>query len=233
MDNDGATVNARRLSYNFGTHWALKDISFHLPKGSFTFLTGPSGAGKTTLLRLLHGSLPVDRGSVNVAGYELKGIRRRHVAQLRRHVSVVFQDFKILPQRSVAENVALPLEVRGLPKRAINRRINAVLRGLDLASKVHCRCEELSGGEQQRVAIARAIVVNPKLLLADEPTGNLDIDLALRLMNVFRQFNAYGTTILLATHNRDIIQSVPHANRITLDDGHIVDQTVAEGAEHA
>ncbi|WP_461209806.1 cell division ATP-binding protein FtsE [Desulfocurvus sp. DL9XJH121] len=210
------------MSHNFGTHWALKNISFSLDKGEFLYLTGPSGAGKTTLLRLLYASLPLERGSAEVAGLELKNLRRGRVPQLRRQVSVVFQDFKILADRSVAANVALPLEVRGMPVKNIKRRVNAVLRSMGLENKALCRCSELSGGEQQRVAIARAIVPNPQLLLADEPTGNLDLELARHLMEVFKRFHTFGTTVILATHNQEIIKAVPGAKRLELRDGRAV-----------
>ncbi len=214
-------VRVRHVSHNFGTHWALKNISFSLNKGEFLFLSGPSGAGKTTLLRLLYGSLPLLRGEAEVAGFSLKNLPGGRIPQLRRQVSVVFQDFRILPERSVADNVALPLEVRGMPRTTIIKRVSAVLRSLGLDRKALCACAELSGGEQQRVAIARAIVVNPQLLLADEPTGNLDRDLAMHLMEVFKQFHTFGTTVILATHNRDVVASVPGAKRLELVDGQI------------
>jgi len=214
-------VRVQHVSHNFGAHWALRNVSFSLPKGGFLFLSGPSGAGKTTLLRLLHGTLPLVRGAAEVAGFQLKGLPARRVPQLRRQVSVVFQDFRILPARSVADNVALPLEVRATPRATIRKRVSAVLRSLGLDDKALCPCARLSGGEQQRVAIARAIVVNPQLLLADEPTGNLDRSLALHLMEVFKQFNTFGTTIILATHNRDVVAAVPGARLLELTDGRI------------
>lgn len=222
-------VKVQRVSHNFGTHWALKDVSFSLEKGGFLFLTGPSGAGKTTLLRLLYGSLPLSRGAAQVAGVDLKDLKKRRLPYLRRQVSVVFQDFRILQDRTVAENVALPLEVRGEKKRTIERRVNAVLRSMNLSNRSHCICAELSGGEQQRVAIARSIVVNPKLLLADEPTGNLDLDLSMHLMDVFKQFHTFGTTIILATHNREIVRSVPHARRLELAGGQVVGSWAPNG----
>jgi len=212
-------VRVDRVSYTFGTQWALKDVSFSLDKGEFLFLSGPSGAGKTTLLRLLYASLPLNRGAAEVAGFQLKGLKRRDVPRLRRQVSVVFQDFKILPRRTVWDNVALPLEVRGMARLHTERRVRAVLRSLELDRKANCPCSELSGGEQQRVAIARAVVINPQLLLADEPTGNLDRDLAQRLMEVFTQFHSFGTTIILATHNRDLFKAPARARVIELRDG--------------
>lgn len=214
-------VRVNNLSHAFGSHWALKNISFALGKGAFLFLTGPSGAGKTTLLHILHGALSLQRGRAEVAGYDLKTITPRQVPMLRREVSVVFQDFKILNNKTVAENVALALEVRGMSRALIRRRVRAVLRSLNLDDKTDSRCQELSGGEKQRVAIARSVVVNPKLLLADEPTGNLDRELAFRLMAVFRQFHIHGTTVVLATHNRELLTIMPEANVLCLRNGQI------------
>ncbi|PIE69153.1 MAG: cell division ATP-binding protein FtsE [Deltaproteobacteria bacterium] len=212
-------IHVTSLSYAFGSHWALKDISFSLRPGEFLFLVGPSGAGKTTLMRVLHGALPVQRGRVKVAGMDLNTLRASHLHRLRREIGVVFQDFKVLPSRTVFDNVALPLRVQGEKQQIVQRRVRAVLRSLELDTRANCRCEELSGGEQQRVAIARSVVVKPKIILADEPTGNLDPELGRRLMNVFHQFNRHGTTIVFATHNRDILAHTPHANLLYLREG--------------
>jgi cell division transport system ATP-binding protein len=157
-----------------------------------------------------------------VAGFDLKKLSARQAPQLRRQVSVVFQDFKIMPERTVAENVILPLEVRGVPRAKAQRRVRAVVRSLELENKADAPCRFLSGGEQQRVAIARAVVSNPQLLLADEPTGNLDRDLSFRLMDVFRQFHTFGTTIVLATHDRELVESFPGAKAIMLRNGKVV-----------
>ncbi|MDR1242085.1 MAG: cell division ATP-binding protein FtsE [Deltaproteobacteria bacterium] len=214
-------IEVRHLSHSFGPHWALKDCSFQLQKGEFLFLSGPSGAGKTTLLRLLFAGIPVQRGEVRVAGFALNQIKDSAVPLLRRQVSVVFQDFKILPDRSVYDNVILPLQVRGLGRVHSDRRVRAVVRALGLDSRIHLLCGELSGGEQQRVAVARAFVVNPKVLLADEPTGNLDADLSFRLMDLFKQFQAYGTTMIVATHSQELVKRHPEAKIIRLEDGKI------------
>lgn len=214
-------LKVQHLSHNFGTHWALKNCSFQLEKGDFLFLSGPSGAGKTTLLRLLYASLPVQRGVVEVAGFDLKKLRSGQVPLLRRQVSVVFQDFKILPHRTVYDNVAIALEVRCLPPQHIDRRVRAVVRGLGLENRIGLLCGELSGGEQQRVAVARSIVVNPQILLADEPTGNLDPELSRRMMDIFKQFHTYGTTVVLATHSPELIAQHPKARLLRLDDGKI------------
>lgn len=215
-------IHLRHVSHNFGGHWALKNISLDLGKGEFLFLVGPSGAGKTTLLRILHRALAPQRGQAKVCGFDLQALKPRHTPLLRREVSVVFQDFKILPGRTVFANVALALEVRHMPRPLLERRVRAVLRSLDLESKTHIPCAELSGGEQQRVAIARAVVVGPQLLLADEPTGNLDRELAMRLMSIFLQFHAHGTTIVLATHNQELLACLPEAKILHIEDGSIV-----------
>lgn len=188
-------------------------------QGEFVFLCGPSGAGKTTFMRILHGALPVQRGKVDVAGYDLNTLPERKKHLLRRDVSVVFQDFKILPTLSVFANVELPLKVRGVPRHIINKRVRAVLRSLHLDKKSFTLCEELSGGEQQRVAVARAIVVKPKLLLADEPTGNLDRELSFRMMDIFQQFHKFGTSVMIATHNQEILDRMRDARIVCIDDG--------------
>lgn len=214
-------IRTRHLSHSFGLHWALKDCSFSLDKGNFLFLSGPSGAGKTTLLRLLYHGLTIQRGEAHVAGIDLKNMDKREIPDLRRKVGVVFQDFKILPLRTVHQNIALPLEVRGLAPQHIERRVRAVARALELENKLHSPCVRLSGGEQQRVAIARAFVVNPQVLLADEPTGNLDPELSVRLIELFKQFQAYGATVVFATHSLDLIRRHPSAKILRLEDGMI------------
>jgi len=214
-------VNVERLSYNFGSYWALKDVSFTLEKGEFLFLTGHSGAGKTTLLRLLYGALPVDRGRASVAGFQLNNLKKRDIPRLRRKVGVVFQDFKILPERTVFDNVAMALEVRGMPRTHLERRVRAIIRALGLETRSYSLCERLSGGEQQRVAIARSMVANPELILADEPTGNLDVDLTMHLMEIFKQFHTYGTSVIMATHSTEVLECVPNARILHLQDGRI------------
>ncbi len=213
-------IKVAHMSYSFGPLWALKDITFALAKGEFLFLSGPSGAGKTTLLRTLYGALPLQRGEARIAGFTLgNSLTPKQIALLRRDVSVVFQDFKILPDRTVWANIALALEVRGLAPIHVERRVRAVVKALSLDGRLHTPCGELSGGEQQRVAVARSFVVNPRVLLADEPTGNLDPDLSLRLMDLFMQFQAYGTTIIFATHSHELLRRHPTARLLRLEDG--------------
>lgn len=214
-------LELRNVSYSYGSHKVLKNCTFNLEKGEFLVLAGPSGAGKTTLLRLLHGALPLQSGQARVAGFDLASLRSRHIPRLRREVSVVFQDFRILPKRTTFANIAIPLEVRGAKKDIIKHRVFAVAKALGLEHKLNVRACELSGGEQQRVALARAVVVNPQVLLADEPTGNLDPELSLHLMDILMQFNGYGTTVILASHDPVLIRRNPQARIIRLDEGAI------------
>jgi len=214
-------VHLDHVNCAFGGAQALKDVSLHVERGEFVFLTGPSGAGKTTLLRVLYGDLKPSSGTATVAGVDLMRLRASGLPALRRKVGVVFQDFKVLPERSVFENIAIALEVRGVPKASIDRRVRAVIRALDLEERSYAPCRELSGGEQQRVAIARSMVVNPELILADEPTGNLDADLSRHLIELFKQFNTYGTTIIMATHNRDVLSWAPEARQAHLVHGQL------------
>lgn len=232
-------IHIRDLSYRFGDRYALRGVSFSVEKGRFAFLTGPSGSGKTTLLRILHGAIPVQEGKVGVDGCDLSRLSASRLRQLRRDVAVIFQDFKILTDRSVYDNIALPLRVRGIHEKHVRPRVEAVMTALRLADEAKRPCRALAGGEQQRVAIARAVVCGPRLLLADEPTGNLDWELALRLLDILRQVNAHGTTILMATHNRELLAAVPQAPVIRLSGGepdpgdYDLDQASLDGPEAA
>ena len=186
-------------------HHALVDVSLAVEKGEFVFLTGASGAGKTTLLRLLFREEIATSGKILVDGINVSTLAASKVPALRRRLGVVFQDFKLLPRRTVFENVALVMEITGAPRKLQRSRTYAVLEMLGLNHKVRAHPMELSGGEQQRVAIARALVSEPALLLADEPTGNLDPDLSWEIMTLFKSINIRGTTVLVATHDRDLI----------------------------
>ncbi len=186
--------------------WALRDISIELQKGEFAFLTGPSGAGKTTLLKLLFAAETPSEGQIVLRGRNIGRLRDSAVPALRRRIGVVFQDFKLLQTRSVEENVGIALEVLGTPQREVRRRVFAVLKQVGLQHRRHQSPRELSGGEQQRVAIARALVNEPELLLADEPTGNLDPELTLEIMDLITQVAARGTTVLVATHDHALVE---------------------------
>jgi cell division transport system ATP-binding protein len=200
---------------------ALSDVTVGIEKGEFVFLTGPSGAGKTTLLRLLFRDEIPTSGQVIVNSENVATMPTHGVPRLRRQIGVVFQDFKLLPRKSVFENVAYATQVIGLPAREQRRRTYKVLEKLALNHRLHSYPAEISGGEQQRVAIARALVNRPLILLADEPTGNLDPDLSREVMNLFREINSHGTTILIATHDRDLIQRMG-CRVISLERGRLV-----------
>jgi cell division transport system ATP-binding protein len=216
-------IEATRLSktYTRGVY-ALRDLSLRIDKGDFVFLTGPSGAGKSTLLRmLLRQDVPTD-GELTVDGRNLATLNRRQVQAYRRSLGFVFQDFKLLPNKTVLENVSFVPRVLGMAVVQQQRRTFQVLKWVGLQHRMGAYPMELSGGEQQRVAIARALVNDPAIILADEPTGNLDPDLSLEIMNLFREINARGTTVLVATHDRELIRRVGRRS-VTLDHGHIVE----------
>ena len=200
---------------------ALADVSVAIEKGEFVFLTGPSGAGKTTLLRLIFRDEVPTSGQVIVNQENVVTMRPARVPYLRRRIGVVFQDFKLLPRKTVFENVRYATQVVGLPPKEQRRRTYTVLEMLALNHRLHSFPEQISGGEQQRVAIARALVNRPLILLADEPTGNLDPELSQEIMGLFRDINSHGTTILIATHDREMIRRMGR-RVITLDHGQVV-----------
>ena len=202
--------------------YALHDLSLTVNKGEFVFLTGPSGAGKSTLLRLLLVQERPTEGELFVNGHDLTSLSRSDVQEYRRGVGFIFQDFKLIPTRTVFENVAFVLEVLGVPAAQQRRRAFQVLKWVGLQHRINAYPHDLSGGEQQRIAIARALVNDPALVLADEPTGNLDPDLSLEIMNLLREINAGGTTVLVATHDRELIRLVGRRT-ITLDQGRVVE----------
>jgi cell division transport system ATP-binding protein len=185
---------------------ALQDVSLEIDKGEFVFLTGASGAGKSTLLKLIFCEEPASSGQLLLFGKNVAKIAASAVPFVRRKIGVVFQDFKLLPRRTVAENVALPLEVRAVPDREIRKKVKALLRSVGLEHRADKFPPSLSGGEQQRVAVARALVGDPALLLADEPTGNLDPERTLEVMDLLYAANARGTTVVVATHDRSLLE---------------------------
>jgi cell division transport system ATP-binding protein len=202
--------------------YALQDLSLTIEKGEFVFLTGPSGAGKSTFLRLLLMQERPSEGDIFVNGYNLATLKPSEVQEYRRGIGFVFQDFKLIPTRTVLENISFVPEVLGVPPAQQRRRAFQVLKWVGLQHRMSAYPRDLSGGEQQRIAIARALVNDPALLLADEPTGNLDPDLSLEIMNLLREVNAGGTTVVVATHDRELIRLVGRRT-ITLDQGRIVE----------
>lgn len=197
------------LRYSTGAE-TLHDISFTLEQGSFHFLTGPSGAGKTSLLRLLYLGQRPTRGLISMFDRDLSTVPRKTLPEIRRQIGIVFQDFRLLNHLSAFDNVALPLRISGLPEKDIKKNVTELLQWVNLEDKMDSRPPTLSGGEQQRIAIARAIINRPKLLLADEPTGNIDAAIGMKLLTLFEELNKHGTTIIIATHDEDIIRSFPH-----------------------
>ncbi len=201
----------------------LHDISFQVEKGEFVFLVGPSGAGKTTVLRILCRELIPTSGQIIIAGQNLSRLSRAQIPYLRRKIGMVFQDFKLLPNKTVQGNIALAMKVAGTPRSEIRVTVNQLLHQMSLVHRRDALPEEISGGEQQRVAIARAIANNPSVLLADEPTGNLDPKLSLEIMHLFENFNFQGTTVLVATHDLALVQQLGK-RVIRIEDGRIVEQ---------
>ena len=207
------------LRYGMGTE-GLRDISFQIPKQSFQFLTGPSGAGKTTLLRLLFLSLKPTRGLINIFGKDRAHISRTELPSLRRRIGVVFQDFRLLDHMTTYENVALPLRVRGREEASYRSDVTELLKWVGLGERMHVLPPVLSGGEKQRAAIARALIEQPEILLADEPTGNVDPPLARRLLRLFIELNRLGTAVVIATHDLGLMEQVD-ARRMILSGGRL------------
>jgi cell division transport system ATP-binding protein len=195
------------VSKTFGPTPALKEIDLRIRTGEFVFVTGPSGAGKTTLLRLIFGAEPPTEGQIVINGINLSRISGTKLDLLRRRIGFVFQDFKLLSRRTVFQNVALALEVTGEKRSLVRKKTHQMLRAVGLAEKEEAFPIELSGGEQQRVAIARAMINDPLILLADEPTGNLDPDITREIMVLFRSINLRGTTVVIATHSRELLRN--------------------------
>jgi cell division transport system ATP-binding protein len=202
---------------------ALRDLTFSVEEGGFRWLLGPSGAGKSSLLRLLHLAVRPTRGRLAVFGLEVGRARRRDLPELRRRIGMVFQDFRLLPHLSAFENVALPLRISGIAEARVRSDVTEMLRWVGLARQMEARPAELSGGEQQRVAIARAVVGRPNLLLADEPTGNLDDVQAERLMVLLREMNRLGATVIVASHNSGLVARHP-GPELRLEHGRLVNR---------
>lgn len=204
-----------------GTTPALKNVSLHISPGDFVSIVGQSGMGKTTLVKLITAEESPTRGQIVIGGWDITAIKHSEIPTLRRQIGMVFQDFKLLPKKTVAENVAFALEVSGAPSEAIHSIVPQVLKIVGLSEKASRFPSNISGGEQQRVAIARALVHRPKILLADEPTGNLDTINAQDIINLLQKINQFGTTVVLVTHNKDIVNNL-HRRVITLENGQII-----------
>lgn len=212
--------------------WALKKISLEIKNGEFVYIVGPSGSGKSTLMKLMNLQERMTSGSLQIDSYDLNKIKDREIPFLRRRVAVVFQDFRLLPTYTVGENIAYALEVTGKSRKEINKRVKEVLEIVGLPAKRHQLPAELSGGEQQRVAIARALANHPKILLADEPTGNLDPRSALEIMHALERVNQQGTTVLMGTHNDGLVNSHPH-RILLMNQGKLVRDIPKGGIQHA
>ncbi len=214
------------LRYGTGAE-VLRDLDFRLAQGGFYFLTGPSGAGKTSLLKLLYLAQRPTRGRIRLFGEELSEAPRDLLPGFRRRIGVVFQDFRLIRHLSTFDNIALPLRIGGRSEAEVEAPVREMLAWVGLADRASARPPTLSGGEQQRVAIARAVISQPDLLVADEPTGNVDAEMAERLLHLFRALNRLGTTVLVATHDLGLITSTPGAQIIRLEHGSMVDPTGA------
>jgi len=216
-------VRFENVGMRYGTGpEVLRDVSFALEPGSLTFLTGPSGAGKSTLLKLVFLAEKPSRGLISLFGRDLAALKRADLPPLRRRVGVVFQEFRLLDHLSAFDNVALPLRLAGRRPAEYARDVGELLAWVGLGEKLDAKPATLSGGEQQRVAIARAVVAKPDLLLADEPTGNVDPDIGERLIRLFVELNRFGTTVMIATHDRALIEST-RAREMRLIDGRLIE----------
>ena len=222
----GSIVEFDRVGLRYGTGAeVLRDLDFRLSHGGFYFLTGPSGAGKTSLLKLLYLAQRPTRGRLNLFGQELADAPRETLPAYRRRIGVVFQDFRLVRHLSAFDNVALPLRLAGHDEAAVEGPVREMLAWVGLADRASARPPTLSGGEQQRVAIARAVIGQPDLLIADEPTGNVDAAMAQRILHLLTAMNRLGTTVIVATHDLSLIAATPGAQLIRLENGHLIDPT--------
>ena len=225
---EGSIVQFDNVGLRYGTEReVLSDISFTLYPGSFYFLTGASGAGKTSLLKLLYLAQRPSRGMIRMFGSDVITLPRKALPSFRRRIGTVFQDFRLVPHLSAFDNVALPLRVSGVAESDIMKPVADMLDWVGLGHRADARPATLSGGEQQRVAIARAVIARPEILVADEPTGNVDADMALKLLRLFEALNRLGTTIVVATHDVHLLKKVPDSLIMRLDKGRLSDPTGA------
>ena len=227
-DHAGEIVHFDNVGLRYGTdREVLSDVSFTLFPGSFYFLTGASGAGKTSLLKLLYLAQRPSRGMIRMFGADAITLPRERLPALRRRLGVVFQDFRLVQHLSAFDNVALPLRVAGVAERELQKPVTDMLEWVGLADRTHARPATLSGGEQQRVAIARAVIGRPDMLVADEPTGNVDPDMAVKLLRLFEALNRLGTTVVVATHDIHLLKKVPDSLIMRLERGRLSDPTGA------
>lgn len=214
-------ITFENVTKTYNGNRGLVEANVHIDKGDFVFLVGPSGAGKSTFIKLILKEINADSGKIMVGEREVTALSNREIPELRRGIGIVFQDFRLLPKKTVYENVAFAMEVIHKSKRQIRKRVPQVLSLVGISDKADKYPDELSAGEQQRVAIARAIINNPTLLIADEPTGNLDPDTATEIMDLLNQINITGTTIVMVTHAKDIVDRM-QKRVIAIENGHIV-----------
>lgn len=216
-------IHFENVSKQYDTQTALRNITFSIEKGEMAFITGPSGSGKTTLLKLMYLSEKPDEGTISIDSRELNTLKESEIPLLRRKIGFVFQDFRLLDNRNVFDNIALALRIRGLNDKDVKTRVFDSLKMVNLRHKADYYPDTLSGGEQQRVVIARAIVSEPAVILADEPTGNVDPDTSAGIMRTFKNINATGTTIIIATHNRELFRDIGR-RVLKLDNGNLVSE---------
>ncbi|MBC8226965.1 MAG: ATP-binding cassette domain-containing protein [Candidatus Marinimicrobia bacterium] len=216
-------VEFKNITYNYSSKSGIYNIDLNIQDDEFCFLVGPTGSGKSTLLKLLYFDLLPDKGSVNVLGYSSKKIKKKDIYRTRKKIGVIFQDYKLLKQRTVYENIALPLHINGFGRKKIANLVSEALELTELSRYAKKFPHQLSGGEQQRVCIARAIVKNPDIILADEPTGNLDPTAGHRILRILEQINKEGTCVIMATHNYKLIAEKPY-RVIELDQGRVVSE---------
>ncbi len=205
-DSGEPIIRLFHVHKRYGAKKALSDLSFEISRNEFLFVSGPSGAGKTTLLKLLYLGATVSEGQIIIDGLNLSRIPRRRIPFLRRKFGIIFQDYKLIPQRSVQDNIAIVLEARGAPRKTIRKKVRSVLRTVGMEDKRRALPPSLSGGEQQRVAVARAIAGDPQIILADEPTGSLDAEAAEVIFELLREYHRRGATVLVATHDAALIR---------------------------